>query len=43
MADGPPWDEANKALVSRAVQIAPTLERYYARVGEQRRQRPADL
>ena len=40
-ADEPLWDQASQALIKRATEIAPSLQRYYAQLQERRRQRLA--
>ena len=41
--DAPLWDESSQALIKRAVEIAPTLAKYYAQLQERRRQRLTGL
>jgi adenylate cyclase len=41
--DEPLWDQASRALVQRAIDIAPSLAKYYAQLQERRRQRLAGL
>jgi len=40
-ADEALWDQASQALIKRATEIAPSLQRYYAQLQERRRQRLA--
>jgi adenylate cyclase len=42
-ADEPLWDQASQALIKRAIEIAPSLAKYYAQLQERRRQRLAGL